>query len=77
MDASENPRGRSAETGGVKMKNSGNDADQQDWNIPPPLETSHELSLRVTRLRHELASRYSSLVTIVQGSPLFQTPFSL
>jgi len=37
MDAPENPGRRRAEAGGVKMKYSGNDADQQDWNIPPPL----------------------------------------
>ena len=31
MDAPENPRRRGAEAGGIEMKHSGNDADNQDW----------------------------------------------
>jgi len=46
MDAPEYPGGRGPEAGGVEMKYSGNDADHQDWEIPPPLETSHEAALQ-------------------------------
>jgi hypothetical protein len=45
MKASQNPGRRGPETGGVEMKNPGNDADDQDREIPPPLETSHEAAL--------------------------------
>ena len=46
MDAPQNSRRRRAEAGCVKMKHSGNNADNQDRETPPPLETSHETALR-------------------------------
>ena len=51
MDAPEYPGRRGAEAGGVEVKYSGNDADNQNREIPPPLEPSHEAALQSLKPR--------------------------
>jgi hypothetical protein len=46
MDAPEDPRRRGAKAGGIEVKYSGDEAHNQNWEIPPPLETSHEAALQ-------------------------------